>query len=140
MAHVSDHELIRNAIALCCIAFDSKDWSLLERSYTADCVVHYPEPLGLLTGLHELQDRIRRAIGDAKTQHALTTQYIGPVHADDATATTYCRGIHFLDDRHFFAEAKYEDQLVKISPSEWRIKERTVTVMGVPQGDWSILG
>ena len=140
MAAVSDHELIRNAIALCCIAYDSKDWSRLQKAFTSDCIVHYPEPLGILTGLQEQQDRLKEAIGNADTQHALTTQYIDLVSADSATATTYCRAIHFLGGKHFFAESKYDDQLVKVSPNEWRIRERTVTVMGVPRGDWSILG
>lgn len=139
MALVSDHELIRNAIALCCIAFDSKKWSTLEKSFTNDCIVDYPEPLGKLVGLEDYEKRIQTAISHLDTQHNLTTQFIDLTDSQNATATTYCRALHFLGDKHFFAESKFEDLLVKISPTVWKIRERKVTVMGVPRGDWTIL-
>lgn len=139
----SDYEFIRNAIALCCIAFDSKEWQLLERCFTKDCVVDYPQPIGLTTGLTAYTDRLRTAIGHIDTQHALTTQIINMNDTISAETTTYCRAIHFLGEKSFFAEARYDDKLVKVSTEgvdRWQIKERKVTTMGVPRGDWSILG
>ncbi|KAM5383776.1 hypothetical protein ACJZ2D_001765 [Fusarium nematophilum] len=143
MDSTPDYELVRNAIALCSIAFDSKEWHLLKRCFTEDCVVDYPQPIGLTTGLSAYTERLRVAIGHLDTQHALTTQMINLNDANSAEATTYCRAIHFLDGRSFFAEAKYDDKLVRVSaegPDRWQIKERKVTTMGVPRGDWSILG
>lgn len=139
MTQVSDHDLIRNAIARCCIAFDSKNWSLLKECFTDACIVDYPPPLGNLTGIDDYQNRIKTAIGHLETQHALTTQFIQLESPQTASATTYCRAIHFLNDKHFFAESKFEDKLVKTSTDQWKISERRVRVMGKPRGDWSIL-
>ncbi|KAF6826513.1 hypothetical protein CPLU01_09630 [Colletotrichum plurivorum] len=143
MAAVSDHELIRNCIALCAIAYDSKDWQLLKSLLTEDCVFHYPEPLGPATGPEAIAGTLEKAISHLQTQHSLTTQLIELGSDDTATATTYSKAIHFLGDRHFFADGRYEDKLVKVECAGkhvWRIKERKAIVMGVPQGEWSLLG
>lgn len=143
MATVSDHELIRNCIALCAITYDSKDWNVLKTVCTEDCFFEYPDPLGPLTGPDAIGAALGKAISHLQTQHSLTTQHIELGGDGTATATTYCRGIHFLGDKHFFADARYDDKLVKVESDGkqvWKIKERKVTVMGVPQGDWSLLG
>lgn len=142
MTSSSDHELIRNAIALNCVAFDTKNWSLVDQCFTEDCVVNYPEPLGLTTGTTMYKERLQKAIGHLQTQHALTTQIIELTSDTTATAMTYCRAIHFHDGKHFFAEARYDDTLVKSffeGKERWLIKERKVTTMGIPRGDWALL-
>ncbi|KAJ3549012.1 hypothetical protein NM208_g711 [Fusarium decemcellulare] len=142
MASVSDHELIRNAIALNCLAFDKKDWHLTKQCFTEDCVVDYPEPLGIIRGLSAYTERLQKAIGHLQTQHALTTQIIDITSDVTASAMTYSRAIHFLDGKTFFAEGRYEDELVRVTVDgkrRWLIKERKVVTMGVPRGDWSLL-
>lgn len=141
MATISDHDLIRNSIALCAVTFDTKDWSLLKQCFTEDCIVDYPEPLKLTRGLGETTEMLQKAIGHLQTQHALTTQIIELTSEDTATAMTYNRCIHFIDDKHFFVEGRYIDKLVKSEAngkSEWKISERKVVIMGVPRGDWSV--
>lgn len=143
MASVSDHDSIRNIIALNCIAFDTNDWSLLQRVVSEDCVVYYPEPIGVTRGVAAYIERLQKAINHLDTSHCISTQYIHLTSDTTAEATSYVRALHYLGERYYFADGKYEDKLVKLSidgKPVWRIKERKAIRTGAPIGDRSILG
>lgn len=143
MATTSDHELIRNSIALCAIAYDSKDWQLLKHQCTEACVFDYPDPLGRAEGPKDIAEKVKMAISHLQTHHALTTQFIELTSDATAIATSYVRAMHFLGERYFFADGRYHDKLVKEEcdgKKVWKVKERKVVFMGVPQGESSLLG
>lgn len=135
---VSDHELIRNVIATVSLSFDTNNWSLLDHAFAEDCLVDYPPPLGATRGLSDSKARVEQAISHLNTQHTLSTQIIKLTTTETATAMTYVTANHYLDDKVFVAKARYEDDLVKKSEG-WRIQTRKVTIMGVPQGEWTLL-
>lgn len=139
---VAEHELIRNVIALYSQCLDAKDWAGLERVLTSDVSVEYPAPLQTFHGIPACHAGIKKAISHLSTFHALSTQSIELTGPQTAIATTYVSAQHYIDDRFFIAPGKYEDELVKIRAGEgeeWRIRRRVVSVMGIPQGEWSLL-
>ncbi|KAL2820972.1 SnoaL-like domain-containing protein [Aspergillus cavernicola] len=141
MAQTSDHELIRNAIANIAIAFDTNTFPEIRHSFTGDCVADYVGSLGLMTGIDTVITGLQKTIGHISTFHGLNTQSITLTGEETAEATTYCSASHYLGDKAFFAEARYFDKLVKVTEGgvvKWLIKDRLVTMMGVPRGDVSI--
>ncbi|KAL4964257.1 nuclear transport factor 2 family protein [Aspergillus stella-maris] len=141
----TDHDLIRNTISSIAIAFDTNTFSALRASFTEDCEADYVGSLGLLTGIDQIINQLQKTIGHVSTFHSLTTQYIWLTGKDTAQATTYCAASHWLDKKAFFAEARYEDRLVRVVDGEegegrWMIRNRVVTMMGVPRGDVSMFG
>lgn len=146
LASPSDHESIRNTIALYCIALDQKDWKLLEETFTPDAKFEYPEPLGCFQGVSALQEKVASKIDNLLTQHALTTQRITLVSDKSALAVTYVTGSHFgtgvNEHKGFTILASYEDELVKDEfdgIQGWRIISRKVIGQGRVTGDTSLL-
>jgi hypothetical protein len=142
MALVSDYDLVRNTIALNCIAFDTKDWSLLQKVVTDDCVIHYPEPLGVTRGVVAYTERLQKAINHLDTQHAISIQFINLTSETTAEVVSYVRALHYLGERYYFADGMYEDKFVKVlidGKVQWRIKERKASKRGVSSGDRSLL-
>jgi ketosteroid isomerase-like protein len=143
MISTSDQDSIRNIIALNCIAFDSKDWPLLKKIVSDDCIVQYPEPIGVTKGVAAYTERLQTAIGHLDTIHNITTQYIHLTSDTTAEAMSYVHALHYLGERFYFADGKYEDKLVKHSIDGqlvWRIKERRASRTGIPSGDRGLLG
>ncbi|KAF4990981.1 hypothetical protein FDECE_14188 [Fusarium decemcellulare] len=142
-APISDHDLIRTTIAQCAIALDTNTFSDFRKCFTEDCVVDYVGSFGKLQGIDATAERLERAISHLQTHHALTTQAIYLKGEKRATAVTYCAVKSWLDDKTLFAEGRYDDVLVKVDvggTETWLIKERTTTNIGVPRGDFSIMG
>ena len=140
-ATTSDHELIRNTISNIAIAFDAKNFQNLRELFAGDCVADYSGSLGVMNGIDAVIDGLTKAIGHITTFHGLTTQVIHLTGEDTAETITYCAAGHFLGDKSFLAEAKYEDSLIKITQGDsmkWVINHRLTTMMGVPRGDVSM--
>jgi hypothetical protein len=57
---MSDHNAIRNAISLYCIALDNKDWTLLEKVFDKDVVAVYPFNDEPILGVDALSKRIQQ--------------------------------------------------------------------------------
>jgi hypothetical protein len=141
-AFTSDHEQIRNVISNIAISFDTNEFHQLRESFVPDCSADYVGSLGLLQGIDNVVKGLQDAIGHIATFHGLSTQAIYLTGKDTADATTYCSASHFLSGKSFFAEARYFDQLVRVTSDnggwKWLVKSRYVTMMGVPRGDVSI--
>ncbi|PYH43020.1 nuclear transport factor 2 family protein [Aspergillus saccharolyticus JOP 1030-1] len=126
---VSDHDLIRNAIAHWPIAVDRADTNLLVEAFMPDAVIHYPAPVGTLHGIGGLEALLKTRLHGVTTYHCLGTQVIQLQSPITATARTYCIGIHFYPGeprrelRRIYGF--FDDSLVKRSDG-WRIAERKV--------------
>ncbi|RAL08525.1 nuclear transport factor 2 family protein [Aspergillus homomorphus CBS 101889] len=126
---VSDHDLIRNAIAHWPLAVDQADPRLLTEAFTPDALAHYPPPVGTLNGIDGLKGLMQTRLHGVTTYHCLGTQVIQLQSPVTATARTYCIGIHFYpqepgrEPRRIYGF--YDDSLVK-SDEGWRIAERRV--------------
>ncbi len=138
----ADHENIRNVIALYSQALDEKQWQWMAQVMTPDISLEYPPPLGIYKGVPACQAGVKKAISHLATCHELTTQSIKLTGPKTASAKTYCTASHYDGDKYFRAHSRYDDELVKdVFSGElaWRIKRRVVTVLGIPQGDWTLL-
>ncbi|KAJ3531568.1 hypothetical protein NM208_g8827 [Fusarium decemcellulare] len=138
----SDHEHIRNIIALYSQLLDQKHFEQLGKVLTPDVSLEYPAPLDAFKGIEESQNGLKKAISHPKTIHCLSTQSIHLTGPETAVATTYVMAHHWLGEKTFVSPGKYDDELVKDvfnGENAWRIKRRVVTIMGVPEGDWSLI-
>jgi hypothetical protein len=144
---MSDHNAIRNAISLYCIALDNKDWTLLEKVFDKDVVAVYPFNDEPILGVDALSKRIQqrwvslqshlieeiswkdvnytdqyRRLKPVTTQHALTTQHLVVTDASSAKATTYFTGVHLgrgkWEGQLVTAYGKYVDELICVSAAE----------------------
>ncbi|KAK6380204.1 hypothetical protein LTS17_005393 [Exophiala oligosperma] len=138
----SDHEQIRNVIALYNQALDEKHWEWLEQVLAPDISLEYPAPLAAWKGIPDSIAGLQKAISHLSTAHCLSTQSIHLMGSKTAKAKTLCTAHHYEDGKAFVAHGRYDDELIKGTfdgVKGWRIKRRIVTVIGVPEGDWSLL-
>ncbi|OJJ95939.1 hypothetical protein ASPACDRAFT_47296 [Aspergillus aculeatus ATCC 16872] len=126
---LSDHDLIRNAIAHWPLALDQADPRLLSEAFTPDAVIYYPPPVGTLQGIDGLKGLMEAHFQAVTTYHCSGTQVIQLQSPVTATARTYAIGIHFFPGEPGRTPRRiygyYDDRLVK-GAEGWRIAERRV--------------
>lgn len=141
-SQTSEHEKIRNTIVIYTRALDEKNWAKLEQCLAPDISLEYPPPLAVWKSLPECQAGFKKSLDHLSNFHSLSTQSIELTGPNTATAMTYCTANHFEGDKFLSVHGRYDDEMVKgifNGKEEWRIKRRVVTVMGTPQGDWSLI-
>ncbi|GAB7345170.1 hypothetical protein MBLNU457_3554t1 [Dothideomycetes sp. NU457] len=136
----ADYLAIKNTLALYCVALDTKDFSLLEEVFVPDAVTIYPFDGGNMQGVDQIAAVISKRLAPITSQHNLTnTQHIAFYPDGKASAMTYFTATHFGKGRwagHLLtAHGKYIDELIRISPGQWRIKKRETKFMGPRVGE-----
>lgn len=109
---------------------------------TPDISLEYPSLLDTYKGIPACQKGVKNAIAHLSTCHELTTQSIELTGPKTAKAKTYCTASHYEGDKYFRTHSRYDDDLVKDvfdDKEAWRIKRRRVTVLGIPQGDFTLI-
>ncbi|PSN72048.1 hypothetical protein BS50DRAFT_672914 [Corynespora cassiicola Philippines] len=150
-AQVSDHELIRNVIALFIFAVDTQNWNDFDSVFTEDAFADYtfvPNGKGQRRGPKEIAALISRGIKDTTCFHCLGTQRIVLTGPNTAEATTYVSLIHAGTKDHrypgerYYGSGCYKDKLIKgvfDGKEDWRIYERKVVEVLPPSGKVNLL-
>lgn len=136
-AQVSDHDLIRNVIALFAFAVDTQNWNDFHKVFTDDAFVNYTwiPGKGQRRGPNDTADLISNGIKDTISFHALGTQRIVLTGPNTAEASTYVTVIHSGTEDHQYPGERYQgwgcyrDKLRKgvfDGKEDWRIEERIV--------------
>ncbi|KAL3463456.1 hypothetical protein BJX64DRAFT_287474 [Aspergillus heterothallicus] len=126
-------ESIRQTLALYPLAIDSKNFSSLSLIFAPDAVANYSAPLGVLTGLPEIESVLNASLACVTTQHSLGTQVINVLSHEMARSVTYYTAAHFgkgdLSSETAVVYGQYQDIWKKARDGTWRIVGRDLVYM-----------
>lgn len=133
-------DAIRNTLAQYPFAIDGKNFDRLDRVFTADAVVNYSAPIGVLSGLPAIKTIGQSLAMFNRTQHSYGTQYIEICSPVSSIAVTYYTASHFLtpalgptfapDTQVLYAYGQYQDTLAKQSDGTWKVTYRNLVYQG----------
>lgn len=138
---MTDREQIVDLAVRYCTAMDTRDWSLLDRCFVSDAVVHYAG-FEELQGLPALVGFLDGVLGPLDATQHIATNFVVEVEGDTARLTSYLQAQHVRKgtpggDNFVFA-GTYRDLLVKTAAG-WLITRRELEATWT-EGNPAVLG
>lgn len=140
MGKTRDRLDIMEVVGRYALAADTRDWSLLDRTFVRDATGDFSRYR--MTGRDKIRDMMRAHLDGCGTTQHLLGNYRIEVDGDSARCTSLIRAFHAgAGSRHgvtYELFGEYSDELVRTKKG-WRIRHRTMRIFH-ETGDDSILG
>ncbi|KAK3170332.1 hypothetical protein OEA41_009719 [Lepraria neglecta] len=124
---------ILNTLSLYPLAIDGKNFSALTLVFTNDIIANYSPPIGVVSGLSNVNAVLQESLAPVDTQHSYGTQAVKLMGEAQARSLSYFTASQFGRGEYYG-----EDTWVKVSDDEWKINTRNLVYMGPNIGNISV--